>query len=88
MRLRQCSTAAGATLALILSAAATAQPIEQTRAGQIDALFSRFNNTTPGCAVGVEKDGSPVFSKGYGMADLEHGVPITPKDHVLHGLGV
>ena len=30
--------------------------------------------TTPGCAVGVAVDGKPVLTKGYGMADLEHGV--------------
>jgi CubicO group peptidase (beta-lactamase class C family) len=79
MRLRLRSTAAGAALALILSATATAQPAEQTPAAQIDALFAAFKSTTPGCAVGVGKNGSPVFSKGYGMADLEHGIPITPK---------
>lgn len=31
----------------------------------------------PGCAVGVVQKGQVVFQKGYGMADLEHGVPIT-----------
>ena len=25
------------------------------------------------------KDGGIVYSKGYGMANLEHGVPITPR---------
>jgi CubicO group peptidase (beta-lactamase class C family) len=32
----------------------------------------------PGCAVGVSRDGRLVFAKGYGSADLEHDVPITP----------
>ena len=78
MRLRLRSTV-GASLALILSAAVNAQPKEHPPLAEVDALFSAFKATTPGCAVGVEKDGAPVFSKGYGMADLEHTVPITPK---------
>lgn len=79
MRSRFRSTAAAASLALILSAAVSAQPEGQAPLAGVDALFSAFNATTPGCAVGVEKDGVPVFSKGYGMADLEHSIPITPK---------
>src|SRR6185437_8407876 len=33
----------------------------------------------PGCAVGVSLDGKSVFEKGFGMADLEYDIPITPK---------
>jgi len=33
----------------------------------------------PGCAVLVRKDGEVVLSAGYGMANLEHGVAVTPK---------
>jgi CubicO group peptidase (beta-lactamase class C family) len=68
-----------AVIASVCSGAAVAQPAEQGPEARIDAVFSAFSKTTPGCAVGVAKDGKPVFSKGYGMADLEHGAPITPK---------
>lgn len=44
----------------------------------VDAIFARYSTTTPGCAVGVAANGTPTFAKGYGMADLEHDVPITP----------
>ena len=44
---------------------------------KIDSLFLRYNNNTPGVAVAVVKDGKIVFKKGYGMANLEHNVPIT-----------
>ena len=47
-------------------------------AAKIDPIFQGFDRTSPGCAVGVQQAGAPVFAKGYGMADLEHGVPITP----------
>jgi CubicO group peptidase (beta-lactamase class C family) len=42
----------------------------------VDAVFARWTTSTPGCAVGVATDGTPVLTKGYGMADLEHDVPI------------
>jgi hypothetical protein len=33
----------------------------------------------PGCAVPVRKDGEVVLSAGYGIANLEHDVKVTPK---------
>ncbi|MHB1329495.1 MAG: serine hydrolase domain-containing protein [Gemmatimonadales bacterium] len=45
----------------------------------IDAIFARYDHTnTPGCALGVFRDGRIVYSRGYGMADLNHGIPIRP----------
>jgi CubicO group peptidase (beta-lactamase class C family) len=46
--------------------------------GQVDLLFSKWTDSTPGCAVGVATDGKPVLAKAYGMADLEHDVKNTP----------
>jgi len=49
----------------------------------VDKIFSKWDSTsTPGCAVGAAVDGKPVLAKGYGMADLEHDVRITP-DSIL-----
>lgn len=31
---------------------------------------------TPGCALGVNENGNPAFRDAYGLADLEHGVPL------------
>ncbi|MBE3110786.1 MAG: serine hydrolase, partial [Acidobacteria bacterium] len=45
---------------------------------KIDAIFARFTSATPGCAVGVSVDGKVVIEKAYGMADLEHDVPMKP----------
>lgn len=33
----------------------------------------------PGCAAGVVWQGKVVYAKGFGLASLEHGAPITPK---------
>jgi CubicO group peptidase (beta-lactamase class C family) len=46
--------------------------------GKVDRVFSRWTADTPGCAVGVASGGRPVLAKGYGTADLEHDVAITP----------
>jgi CubicO group peptidase (beta-lactamase class C family) len=44
----------------------------------IDAVFAQFTAGSPGCAVGVYKDGAILYTHGYGMASLEHDAPITP----------
>ncbi len=45
----------------------------------IDAVFAKYDHTiTPGCALGVFRGGQMVYSRGYGMADLNQGVPIRP----------
>ena len=44
-----------------------------------DSIFARWNSTHgPGCAVGVSRAGETLLLRGYGMANLETGTPITP----------
>src|SRR5436190_19588475 len=43
----------------------------------VDRVFAAFTAETPGCVVGVSEAGRPVYTKGYGLANLEYGVPIT-----------
>jgi CubicO group peptidase (beta-lactamase class C family) len=57
---------------------ARADATQWTRESQVDALFSSWTSSTPGCAVGVAENGGIVLEKAYGMADLEHDVPNTP----------
>jgi CubicO group peptidase (beta-lactamase class C family) len=45
---------------------------------KIDSLFATYNSETPGVAVAVMQNGKIVFEKGYGMANLEYNIPITP----------
>ena len=45
---------------------------------QIDKVFESYGAQGPGCTVGIARDGKPLYSKGYGMADLEHDVPLSP----------
>jgi CubicO group peptidase (beta-lactamase class C family) len=46
---------------------------------KIDRIFAQWNNAdSPGFALAVSKAGKTVYSRGYGMADLDHKIPITP----------
>lgn len=65
-----------ALLILTLGVALGAQT--SGKKAQVDAIFSAFTMETPGCAVGVSHRGEVVLKAGYGMADLERKVPITP----------
>ncbi|MCI0436415.1 MAG: beta-lactamase family protein [Gemmatimonadetes bacterium] len=67
--------------AVWLAAAALATPASaQSEAeARIDSIFARWDSAaSPGCAVGVYHAGQIVLAKGYGMANLEHAVPIRP----------
>lgn len=46
---------------------------------KVDRIFARWTKPhSPGFALAVSKAGKIVYSRGYGMADLDHGLPITP----------
>jgi CubicO group peptidase (beta-lactamase class C family) len=46
---------------------------------RVNKLFARWDTkSTPGCALGVVLEGNLVYEKGYGLAELEHGVRIGP----------
>lgn len=46
---------------------------------RVDKVFEKWNRTdSPGCALSVMKDGRIIYKHGYGMADLDHNVTITP----------
>jgi CubicO group peptidase (beta-lactamase class C family) len=62
-------------LLLFLVAAAPARSAEI--ASNIDDLFSAYSKPhSPGCSVGVIRDGDFVFRKSYGEASVELGVPL------------
>lgn len=45
---------------------------------RVDAIFRDFDSpTSPGCALGVVQHGSLVHERGYGSANLDHGIPLT-----------
>ena len=46
---------------------------------KVNQLFAEWNRSdSPGAAVAVTKDGEIIYKQGYGMANLEYDIPITP----------
>ena len=46
---------------------------------RVDRLFVAWDKPdSPGCALAVIKDGKIIYERGYGVANLEYNVPITP----------
>jgi CubicO group peptidase (beta-lactamase class C family) len=47
---------------------------------RVDRIFAAYDKpSSPGCALGVIRDGNFIYRKGYGMASLELGVPLSPQ---------
>jgi CubicO group peptidase (beta-lactamase class C family) len=80
----------GRTAAIAVALTLLAAPAARAQSGSIgaadprvDAVFERYGPTTPGCALGVFRNGRIEYARGYGMASLEHDVPIGPSS-VFH----
>src|SRR5712691_3727395 len=53
---------------------------DEKSAAAVDEVFSDLAKAgSPGCALGVYREGKMVYAKGYGLANLEQNVPITPQ---------
>jgi CubicO group peptidase (beta-lactamase class C family) len=50
----------------------------QTEVARVDQLFAEYK-ATPGCAVGVLRNGKVAMAKGYGLANLEYRQPLGPQ---------
>src|SRR6187402_3351098 len=73
--------ALGTVLAALLAGASSVagSALAPEASARVDELFSTWNRPDrPGCAVGVVEEGELVFARGYGMADLEHDIAISP----------
>lgn len=54
-------------------------PLAKTPEGRIEQLMAPWDDgRAPGASVAVAKDGKIVFSKGYGLANLEYGIKNSP----------
>jgi CubicO group peptidase (beta-lactamase class C family) len=43
-------------------------------------VFAEYDRTSsPGCALAIYRNGEIAYSRGYGMANLEHAIAITPR---------
>lgn len=77
-------TARFVAAALALHTCALAQSFEE-KSRQVDSLYSNYGPETPGVSVRVIKDGRIVHRGDYGMASLEHHIPVGPSTKFLIG---
>ena len=68
-----------AAITVTRAEAAGAAADSPDQSAQVDRLFAEWDKPdSPGCALAVMKDGRIIYERGYGMADLDHDVKITP----------
>src|SRR5713101_311319 len=72
----------GTVFALLLSVSVRVSAKTKTdrTTAQVDKVFADLAKTgSPGCALGVFRDGRIIYAKGYGLASVELNSPITPR---------
>jgi CubicO group peptidase (beta-lactamase class C family) len=69
---------AGNLQRLVVRKPASASEAEARRSAEVDAIFERWSRPdSPGCVCAVIQSGRVVYAKGYGMANLENGAPLS-----------
>jgi CubicO group peptidase (beta-lactamase class C family) len=67
-------------LLTLVTASASPQIAPPDAKAKVDAVFREYDRSdSPGCALGVYRDGRIVYERGYGMSNLELGVANTPQ---------
>jgi len=67
-----------AALGVVAPVPAAEAPVDPRT--KVDELFRDYDRSdTPGCALGVYRDGKIAYARGYGMANLELGVANSPQ---------
>lgn len=57
----------------------TQQDARDDQLGKIDQLFHPYTiKRSGGVAVGIVKEGKMIFSRGYGLSNLEYDIPVSP----------
>ena len=75
---------AGAVVLALASLAVVSAQGPGAAEARVDRVFAQWDHfDTPGCAVSIMRDGSVVYARGYGSANLEYDIPITPSS-VFH----
>jgi CubicO group peptidase (beta-lactamase class C family) len=64
---------------LVVSSTSPAQQSPEHVTAAVDEVFSDVANPgSPGCALAVAREGKLLYAKGYGLANIEQNVPVTP----------
>jgi CubicO group peptidase (beta-lactamase class C family) len=65
---------------VLVSVRLYAQSLSDSTRRAVDSVFIKYDRTdSPGCALGIYRDGRILYARGYGMANLELGIAISPR---------
>jgi CubicO group peptidase (beta-lactamase class C family) len=72
----------------LITASVSAPTLARAQGGErhreVDAVFAPWTGAAmPGCALGISRDGTLDYARGFGMSNLEYDLPITPRS-VFH----
>ena len=71
---------AGCALVLGTCSTLPASHAQDKATAAVDEVFADFTKAgSPGCAVAIYRNGRIIYAKGYGLANIEEDVPITPQ---------
>lgn len=48
---------------------------QNSKVDAVEKLLEKYTDNTPGCAIGVVKDGEFIYQKGFGMSCLDYSIP-------------
>jgi CubicO group peptidase (beta-lactamase class C family) len=69
----------GATVFVTPAFQLHAQDVTAAQEGRIGEIFSEWNDPAgPGVSLAVTRNGRLIYSRGWGSAHLEYGIPVTP----------
>src|SRR5215208_3133766 len=77
-----------AAASVVATAGASAQQPNDSVRTRIDRLFAQYSaKDGPGCSAATSLNGRTIFEAGYGAANIEADVPITPAS-IFHAASI
>ncbi len=80
MKCWRCKLLGLIALACLVPTARADEATDRANAAKVDRLFETWNRPgSPGCALGIVRDGKLIVARGYGLANLDDDVPVTTR---------
>ena len=76
----RCPSLLAALAAVACASPVAAQALPDSLLRRVDSVFADYDRTDqPGCVLGVYRDQRMAYARGYGMANLELGIALSPQ---------
>jgi CubicO group peptidase (beta-lactamase class C family) len=63
---------------LILTGITPGAEADSTLKEELDKAFAVYNQQCPGASIAIARDGKLIYSEGFGLSNLDYGIPNTP----------